>query len=205
MDRIKYKNKHKSEHYDRIELTVPKGDKDKIKEMSSALGISVNEYIYKLICEDLALSRSKVIETKFSDEDIKLLEKWQVARKYYEMIEQCSFSKETGYYVLLKQGYINDITGSRSIICHKTSELRMTVSKSHKVKEKVQVDGMDADMLEQLQKWQIPKKYYEMIESIGSNQITLKKGYINDFKGSRIITVEKVNEFKVIMKYTREE
>lgn len=200
MSRSDYINEFVKNKYDRINLQIPKGEKDRIKEMSAALGISVNEYIYKLICEDLALNQSRLTETSLSEDDIKLLEKWQVAKKCYDMIEQCSFDRGT-YYVLLKKGYINDITGSRNIICHKTSELRLTINKSHKVKE---VNEVHTDMTEQLQKWQIPKKYHEVIESIGDKEIVLKNGYTNDYSGSNVIRVDKANEFRTIMKYTRE-
>lgn len=202
--RTNYKNSYSKEHYDRLELRFPKGEKERIKQMSDALGLSINEYVYRLVSEDLALNHSRLQDTKFSTEDISLLEKWQIPKKYYEMIEQCSFSKETGYYILLKQGYINDISGSRTIICQKTLELRATIVKSHKVVEEVQQGEHDYMTLEQLKKWQIPKMYYEMIESIdsekGRHTIVLKSGYINDYSGSRVITVEKANMFRTVMK-----
>lgn len=205
MDRIKYKNKHKSEHYDRIELTVPKGEKEKIKQMASTLGISVNEYIYKLISEDLALNQSRLVSGKFSDEQKSLLQKLQVPKKYFEMIEQCVFDKDNGYYIQLKKGYINDITQSRNIICQTTAEVRSTIPRSHKVLEDVMIDGLDAATVEQLKKWQIPKMYYEMIESISTSKtdghtIVLKPEFTNDFSGSRNIHVDKANAFRTQMK-----
>lgn len=48
-DKIKYQNEYISEKYDRINLTMPKGEKAIIKEKASALGESVNEYINKAI------------------------------------------------------------------------------------------------------------------------------------------------------------
>lgn len=44
-----------------------------------------------------------------------MLEKWQVPRKYYDMIEDLSHTKEEGYFIYLKPGYVNDVTGSRNI------------------------------------------------------------------------------------------
>ena len=42
--------KYNSKAYDRIELTVPKGDKDKLKEYLGP-DISVNSFINELICK----------------------------------------------------------------------------------------------------------------------------------------------------------
>lgn len=48
-----YKNKYNLEKYDRINVTVNKGDKEKIKERADALGISINAYIRNLIMDDI--------------------------------------------------------------------------------------------------------------------------------------------------------
>jgi len=48
-DQIKYQNKFIKEKYDRINLTVPKGEKAAIKEKAEAAGESVNEYINQAI------------------------------------------------------------------------------------------------------------------------------------------------------------
>ena len=47
-----YKNKFIAQAYDRINLTVPKGDKERIKEHAEKNGESVNGYINRLIEED---------------------------------------------------------------------------------------------------------------------------------------------------------
>lgn len=47
------KNKWNEKAYDRINLTVPKGDKDKIKAYAESKGKSVNSYINDLIKEDM--------------------------------------------------------------------------------------------------------------------------------------------------------
>lgn len=47
------KNKWNDKAYDRINLTVPKGDKDKIKAYAESKGKSVNGYIYDLIQKDM--------------------------------------------------------------------------------------------------------------------------------------------------------
>ena len=47
------KNRWNDKAYDRINLTVPKGEKDKIKAHAEANGESVNGYINRLIAEDM--------------------------------------------------------------------------------------------------------------------------------------------------------
>ena len=48
-DQIAYQSQFIKEKYDRINLTVPKGEKAVIKERASAAGQSVNEYINQAI------------------------------------------------------------------------------------------------------------------------------------------------------------
>ena len=50
VNRTEYKNQHAKEHYDRINLKIPKGEKAGIRAAASAIGMSVNEYLYALIC-----------------------------------------------------------------------------------------------------------------------------------------------------------
>ena len=134
MDRTAYKNRHIKERYDRINLVIPKGEKDRIKKICSEIGASVNEYLYMLVCNDLADGTSRMAEKKqgFNAEQERMLEKWQVPRKYYEMIEDLSYTKDEGYFIYLKKGYVNDVTGSRNIHCMKTSEVRRIIGKTHK-------------------------------------------------------------------------
>ena len=134
MDRTAYKNRHIKEHYDRINFVIPKGEKDRIKKICSEIGASVNEYLYMLVCNDLADGTSRIAEKKqgFNAEQVRMFEKWQVPRKYYEMIEDLSYTKDEGYFIYLKKGYVNDVTGSRNIHCMKTSEVRRIIGKTHK-------------------------------------------------------------------------
>ena len=44
-NQIKYQNEFIKQKYDRVNLTVPKGKKEKIKAAAKAAGQSVNEYI----------------------------------------------------------------------------------------------------------------------------------------------------------------
>ena len=45
--------KYQKKTYDRIELKVMKGEKEKIKSRAAELGISVNTYMIELIKKDL--------------------------------------------------------------------------------------------------------------------------------------------------------
>lgn len=42
-------NRYIAKAYDRINFTVPKGEKDRIKDFASAVGESVNGYIWKAV------------------------------------------------------------------------------------------------------------------------------------------------------------
>jgi len=46
-------NRYIQKAYDRINFTVPKGEKEKIKTRADSLGESVNGYILRLIREDM--------------------------------------------------------------------------------------------------------------------------------------------------------
>jgi hypothetical protein len=48
-----YKNQFIAEKYDRINLTVPKGDKERIHAYAASMGKSVNAYINDLIKADM--------------------------------------------------------------------------------------------------------------------------------------------------------
>ena len=49
----KYKNEFIQNNYDRINLTVPKGVKEKMKSKADSLGLSVNSYILSLVARDI--------------------------------------------------------------------------------------------------------------------------------------------------------
>ena len=52
-DKIAYNNRFIAQTYDRINLTVPKGNKDRIKAYAEKNGESINGYINRLIDSDL--------------------------------------------------------------------------------------------------------------------------------------------------------
>lgn len=49
--KAKWQNDYIAKTYDRINLTVPKGEKDKIKAYAESKGESVNGFIYRAIQE----------------------------------------------------------------------------------------------------------------------------------------------------------
>lgn len=53
-DKIAYNNQFNANAYDRINLIVPKGQRDIIKAHAKSRGESVNGYIWRLIQEDTA-------------------------------------------------------------------------------------------------------------------------------------------------------
>lgn len=139
MNRTEYKNRHRKEHYDSLLFVFPKGEKDRIKQAAAELKMSVNEYLYTLVQDDLASGRSRLgekLNPEFTEEQQKLLDKWQIAQKYRDMIQSMHVETINGmnkhYTIELKKGYVNDVTGSRIIQCDKTAELHRIIVKSHK-------------------------------------------------------------------------
>ena len=134
MTRTTYKNQHIKDHYDRINLVLPKGQKAILKDFCVQMDISLNEYIKLLIQADTKSGRSKMMElmSGFSEEDNRMLDKWQIAEKYRGMIQDFHCSKEDGYFIRLKKGYINDVTNSRIIHVEKMQELRKLITKTRK-------------------------------------------------------------------------
>ena len=47
----KWNDKNMKEKYDRIQLVVPKGTREEIKEFAKSQGKSVNNWVYELICK----------------------------------------------------------------------------------------------------------------------------------------------------------
>lgn len=134
MNRTEYKNKHIKEKYDRISLVLPKGQKSLLKSFCEKMDVSLNEYVKLLIQADLSSGTSKMMSMMqgFTDEQRQMMDKWQIPEKYRDMIQDFHYSKEEGYFIRLKRGYINDITGTRIIKTEKMKELRMTINKSRK-------------------------------------------------------------------------
>ena len=47
------KRKYNEKAYDRISVTVPKGEKDRIKAFAESQGQSVNKLLYDLVCREM--------------------------------------------------------------------------------------------------------------------------------------------------------
>ena len=56
-DKISYNNQFNANAYDRINLTVPQGQRDVILADAEWLGESVNGYLWRLIQEDMARNK----------------------------------------------------------------------------------------------------------------------------------------------------
>lgn len=185
MSRTDYKNQKNKELYDQILLNVPKGTKDRLKEVSSIIGISVNEYICRLIKQDL--------ENDHKAEDmVTMLIRWEVKEKYHQMIVSASYTKGQGYYIKLKKGFINDYSNSEEIICKSIKVLRHVMQFTHPIRSEEEMCGFDSITYEQLLRWQVPKCYFKDIQGVGDHKIIFKDGQEWNFKS--------VNELRYMWK-----
>ena len=87
----KAKNKYNAENYERISLSVPKGEKDRIREHAESMGESVNAFINRAINETMARDQEEI-------EPVSRQEYWQavkgiIERNRYEREER---KKEKG-------------------------------------------------------------------------------------------------------------
>ena len=48
-DNIKYKNDYCAEHYDRVVILLPKGEREELKQYAKAQGMSTNAWILQAI------------------------------------------------------------------------------------------------------------------------------------------------------------
>lgn len=173
--RSNYINQKKKSLYDRLELLLPLGTKDQLKEVSSKLGISVNDYVGRLIKADL--------KQDHIHQDMKsMLLKWGIVEKYHPMIQDASFLPTTGYYIKLKKGFINDKFNSDEILCSTVRELRHIMQLTHPIRSPEEMCGFDSKTYEQLLRWQVPKCYFKDIMSVGNHRIAFKNGDIWSFK-----------------------
>lgn len=175
MSRTEYKNDFRKVKYDRLELTLPPGTKDRLKEISSTIGISVNDYINRLIKADIKKDHK-------SEDMVTMLKRWEVKEKYHPMIEDASFLPTSGYYIKLKKGFTNDHFNSDEILCSTTRQLRHVMQFTHPIRTPEEMCGFDSKTYEQLLKWQVPKKHFKNIQSVGDHRITFKDGQEWNFK-----------------------
>ena len=167
--------KNRITKYDRVELALPLGTKDRLKEVSSTIGISVNDYIARLIKADLEKDHKK-------EDMVSMLNRWKVKAKYHPMIEDAFFIPTTGYYIKLKKGFINDQDGSDEILCRTNKEVRHIMKLTHPVRTPEEMCGFDSKTYEQLLRWQVCKCYFQYIEGVGDHEIRFKDGQVWKFK-----------------------
>lgn len=108
-----YKNKYNENHYDRVYLLIPKGEKARLKKLAAADGVSLNEYICKLI---------------FKPQD-EMFDRMQIAEKYRKMISTITGSTKEGYTIQLREGYIYSETGTDSFYCRTKPDIRKHIKK----------------------------------------------------------------------------
>lgn len=89
MDRKKYKQAFDKEHYERIELKVPKGMKNIIRSLADNKDMSVNAYFQYLVRED----QRGMFDTM------------QIAEKNREMISGITGNMHDGYNIIFKDGH----------------------------------------------------------------------------------------------------
>ena len=100
MNRTEYKNNFGREHYERINLVVPKGMKDIIKALASSKGMSVNAYMQDLVRKD----------------QCGLFDTMQIAEKNREMISGITGNMHDGYDIIFK--VIPAIAGRKKMSGH---------------------------------------------------------------------------------------
>lgn len=106
-----YKNEYNKSHYDRIDLFVPKGEKERLQELAKAQGKSLNAFILDFLNKD--------------KEDI--LKKMQVAESNARKVAGISGNTHTGYTVALKPGYFRAGTRDSTYWCRTRAEVRQSL------------------------------------------------------------------------------
>ncbi len=101
--RTAYKNNFTRNHYERLNLAVPKGMKDIIKSLAADKGLSVSAYLQELIRKD----------------QCGMFDTMQISGKNREMISGISGNMHDGYDVIFKDGH--------SCHCRTKKEVRMCI------------------------------------------------------------------------------
>ena len=89
MNRTEYKNNFYKEHYERINLAVPKGMKDIIRTLAADKGMSINAYIQDLVRKD----------------QCGMFDTMQIAEKNREMLSGITGNMHDGYDIIFKDGH----------------------------------------------------------------------------------------------------
>lgn len=203
-----YKDRYTREHYDRLCITFPKGFKETVQRNAAQNQVSVSAYLYRLVCEDTRENGQSKLAA-FSRLDLDQLKRWQIPAKYFEMIQAVTRT-EDGYTLELKPDYVNDLSGDRVIRFRTTKEIRKAITGTHRIYKAAAAGSLDDQTMQQLKRWQVPKKYYPMIESItvdkaAGHTVTLQPGYVNAAAGGRVIRFRKANDIRTLMQQTRPE
>ncbi len=188
-NRSSYNCERRSSNYDRMELLLPSGWKDKIKEVSATMGISANEFIMRLLKPELEKDHK-------SEDMVSMLLKWEVKEKYHPMIDSASYTKSQGYFIKLKKGFINDESGTDEIMAGNVKDLRHMMQLTHPIRSQEEMEGFDSKTYEQLLRWQVPRSHFKDIEGVGDHQIKFKDGRVWNFKS--------VNELRYMWKDSKE-
>ena len=107
MNRTEYKNNFYKEHYERINLAVPKGMKDIIRTLAADKGMSINAYIQDLVRKD----------------QCGMFDTMQVAEKNREMISGITGNMHDGYDIIFKDGHSchcrtkKDVRSCKNVSC----------------------------------------------------------------------------------------
>lgn len=102
MNRTEYKNNFYKEHYERINLAVPKGMKDIIRTLAADKGMSINAYIQDLVRKD----------------QCGMFDTMQVAEKNREMISGITGNMHDGYDIIFKDGHSCHCQGRKKMSGH---------------------------------------------------------------------------------------
>lgn len=100
MNRTNYKNRYNDEHYDRINLSVPKGMKKVMRDMAADAGMTLNAYLLHLIAK----------------EQQELYDQMQLSAYAREKLLTIRGNTHDGYEVIFRDG--------RSIRCRTKLEIR---------------------------------------------------------------------------------
>ena len=65
----KYTNWYNGQNYDRLNIFLPKGSKERIRKEAQKRGVSLNEYIRNLIPRRLLTERKYIGKKDFNDEN----------------------------------------------------------------------------------------------------------------------------------------
>lgn len=114
MSRSKYINTYVKNKYDRITLQVPKGTKEEWKALAADNGLSLNEYICRLVAGN----------------QVEIFDRMQIADKYRRMIRTLTGNTKDGYTVTLKDGFVY-ADGTSQFWSKSKPELRKNIKKCY--------------------------------------------------------------------------